>query len=94
MGEASIPSEVAEHIDFVAGLSEFFTDEKSKAEMYPHPQAKLTGPPQNDIIVTPSVLKNYYNIPLDMKVNNSGNYQGIAAFSDMFSVGALDVNFY
>ena len=45
--------------------------------------------PKNDIVVIPSVLKNYYNIPEDLAVSNSKNLQGIAAFSDYFSLGAL-----
>jgi len=44
---------------------------------------------QDDILVTPSVIRSYYQIPAGQKSSNPANFQGIAAFDDYYSAGAL-----
>ena len=93
MGDATLPKELAVHVDLICGLSEFFDGERTRTAMFPAPEkisaSQMKNAPQYDIYVTPSVLKNYYNIPTDMVVTNSSYVQGIAAFDDYFSMGAL-----
>jgi hypothetical protein len=92
MGDAALPIKLAEHVDLISGLSEFFDDKTTRNLMYPKAEqnpSKVKNSPQYDIFVTPSLLKTYYNIPSDLVVTNSTNIQGIAAFTDYFSLGAL-----
>ncbi|KYQ88348.1 peptidase S8 and S53 domain-containing protein [Tieghemostelium lacteum] len=88
-GSASVPTELLDHIDFVIGLSEFF-DHNLKI---PHYDVKTNYDNSdlvtNDILITPQILKSYYQVPSDAKGTQSNNYQGIAAFTDYFSMGAL-----
>eukprot|EP01027_Heterolobosea_sp_BB2_P016835 GEZU01023910.1.p1 GENE.GEZU01023910.1~~GEZU01023910.1.p1 ORF type:complete len:661 (-),score=241.97 GEZU01023910.1:189-1946(-) len=98
LGELLIPNEIVKHVDFVAGLSEFMDNTRLK----PVALGKLTAskglttplrPRRNaasDAIITPAVLKQFYNVPVDLVANNTENLQGIAAFSDYFSMGALE----
>jgi len=98
-GKASVPSRLAKHIDFIAGLSEFFlTDSETKlasnvatfnSKIKVNPAEKRFFNPQTDLIITPSILKSYYNVPSDLVGSNKSNLQGIAAFEDYFSLGAL-----
>eukprot|EP01098_Paradermamoeba_levis_P012911 TRINITY_DN575_c0_g2_i1.p1 TRINITY_DN575_c0_g2~~TRINITY_DN575_c0_g2_i1.p1 ORF type:complete len:436 (+),score=154.63 TRINITY_DN575_c0_g2_i1:139-1446(+) len=44
----------------------------------------------DDVLVTPSVIRSYYQIPANQKSTYSTNSQGIAAFDDYFSSGALE----
>jgi tripeptidyl-peptidase-1 len=96
-GSASVPSSVAKYVDFVAGISELFiSDVDSKISdnvaalnfAWPIAAAKTTAP-KDDIVITPSVLKTYYNVPATEVGTQTNNLQGIAAFTDYFSMGAL-----
>lgn len=84
MGKASVPSSLAGHVDLVAGISEMFGPKDVRTD-YSRAQASTT-----DIVITPSVLRTYYNVPADLQVTNPSNLQGIAAFADYYSTGALD----
>jgi hypothetical protein len=81
-GEATVPSAVSAVIDFVAGISELFTGSPIKTNSFHRPKAP------GDVVITPSVLKQYYQVP-NLNATNSQNLQGIAAFQDYFSLGAL-----
>eukprot|EP01116_Phalansterium_solitarium_P016018 TRINITY_DN361_c0_g1_i1.p1 TRINITY_DN361_c0_g1~~TRINITY_DN361_c0_g1_i1.p1 ORF type:complete len:703 (+),score=220.70 TRINITY_DN361_c0_g1_i1:849-2957(+) len=87
MNEASVPVSVAPYVDFVAGISEMFGPD----DVRPHLSQPKTaaGPDASDILITPPVLRSYYNVPEGLVVTNNTNLQGIAAFSDYFSTGAL-----
>jgi subtilase family serine protease len=82
VGEAHIPTELKEDIDFVSGISELIENTRIAPKSYPSP-VEVT----DDQYITPSVLQAYYNVPTTAATNQS-NLQGIAAFSDYFSVGA------
>eukprot|EP01112_Ceratiomyxa_fruticulosa_P010284 TRINITY_DN270_c0_g1_i1.p1 TRINITY_DN270_c0_g1~~TRINITY_DN270_c0_g1_i1.p1 ORF type:complete len:720 (-),score=161.11 TRINITY_DN270_c0_g1_i1:78-2237(-) len=86
IGEASVPNEIIPHIDFIGGLSEFLAD----FHHTPVPFNLAMGV-KDDPIITPSVLFDFYNIVLN--ATNETNIQGIAAFSDYYSAGAL-TNFW
>lgn len=81
-GAAYIPTDLKEHIHFIGGLSELFhnhiTSEYSLSELS-----------STDQPITPLVLQSYYGIPT-IPANNTNNLQGVAAFGDYFSIGALN----
>ncbi|GAM25824.1 hypothetical protein SAMD00019534_089990, partial [Acytostelium subglobosum LB1] len=87
VGAVSLPAWTTEHIDFVTGLTEF-VEKRSKQDNYAatHFDHVEFG---DDILITPSVLKSYYDVPSNVTGTQSNNYQGIAAFTDYFSMGAL-----
>jgi len=90
VGSATIPAELAVHIDLIAGISEFFTEKQDSVSYSLGEMKKPENLKQrNDILVTPSILKNYYNVPLSLVGTNPKTVQGIAAFNDYFSLGAL-----
>lgn len=80
-GFAHIPTELVEVVDFVAGISELIDD--SRHRPVEHVRA------DDDQLITPAILKAYYGIPLNQTGTSDSNLQGIAAFSDYFSYGAL-----
>jgi subtilase family serine protease len=83
-GTATVPKEFGKHIEFIAGLSELFVG--STEAQIPTPQKKTREPSPT---IVPSLLKTYYNVPPSLKGTNPKNIQGIAAFNDEFSLGAL-----
>ncbi|EGG23826.1 hypothetical protein DFA_05962 [Cavenderia fasciculata] len=96
-GDASLPTELAQHVDFVVGISEFIEDKKfteaiketlSALESKPS-VAKNLKAPAGGPTMTPSVIKSYYGVPSNLKATNQESYQMIAAFNDFFSLGAL-----
>lgn len=96
LGKASVPSYLAEHIDFVAGISEFFSHDLDKeinsavaSFTTSKPKAVQKKAAQDDIVITPPVLKKYYKVNATLGVQSSNILQGIAAFTDYFSMGAL-----
>jgi subtilase family serine protease len=86
-GEASVPAEVAQEIEFVAGLSEFIEDRLQAMAHRPR-RARSRAPSAPDPEVTPALLRQYYQVPNE--VVNASTRQGIAAFNDYFSMGALE----
>jgi len=91
MGDVTIPKRIARHVDFVAGLTELWSGSPVIPASFPSdifaPNTKSREPSQ-DLVITPSVLRSYYNVP-SYTCTNSQNGQGIAAFQDYFSIGAL-----
>eukprot|EP01112_Ceratiomyxa_fruticulosa_P013379 TRINITY_DN3762_c0_g1_i5.p1 TRINITY_DN3762_c0_g1~~TRINITY_DN3762_c0_g1_i5.p1 ORF type:complete len:699 (-),score=146.51 TRINITY_DN3762_c0_g1_i5:100-2196(-) len=85
-GEASVPNHIADDIDFVVGLSEFLADAHHTPVKSSSPNRANLG---SDPVVVPSVLEDYYDID-NKNVPPTSNIQGIAAFDDFFSKGALD----
>ncbi len=99
IGSLHVPSHLAQYIDFVAGLSEFFLNDNEyqlkdnmailKSTININAAKPKAAPPKNDIVITPQVLKEYYNVPSGLEGSSPLNIQGIAAFNDYFSEGAL-----
>eukprot|EP01133_Synstelium_polycarpum_P015353 gene15353-18212_t len=91
VGPSSLPTDLLDHVDFVTGLSEFV--EKPKVQGAHSINKNYVASSDNklgdDILITPQVLKGYYNVPSSAVGTQSTNLQGIAAFSDFFSMGAL-----
>lgn len=87
-GEATVPDRVAPHVHFIAGISELVVPRGDIKPHFVQRQGPGAAAPM-DILVTPAVLRNYYNVPADLQGTNSTNLQGIAAFDDYFSDGAL-----
>jgi len=85
LGDANIPAHLAEDIDFVAGISELITPAKKPATFEPDVFTQVSD---DDGIITPEVLLNYYSVEFPNETSSS-NLQGIAAFTDYFSLGAL-----
>jgi hypothetical protein len=89
MGEATLPNKLAQHVELIAGLSEFIGDKNTKVDLaFPKSKSTRVGA-KYDVDVTPQLLKEYYGIPAGLNVTNSTNLQGIAAFDDYFSIGSL-----
>jgi subtilase family serine protease len=86
LGQITVPNELHPYIDFIVGISEFIDFESTKYKLYNSNRNLLN----NDIAITPSILREYYNVPSSKIATNSTNLQGIAAFVDFFSLGALD----
>jgi len=86
-GDATIPEHIHNHLDLIAGMSEFITDKVEPMIHRPRTHKKAAAP--GDILITPSLVKSYYGIPATLAGSNSASYQGIAAFDDYFSLGAL-----
>jgi hypothetical protein len=89
-GEASVPAEVAQEIEFVAGLSEFIEDRLQAMAHRPR-RARSRAPSAPDPEVTPALLRQYYQVPNE--VVNASTRQGIAAFYDYFSMGFFFFDF-
>ncbi|EGC36711.1 hypothetical protein DICPUDRAFT_46984 [Dictyostelium purpureum] len=85
-GPAYLPKEIANSIDFVTGISELID---SKVKTPHHDRKDYDASVGDDILITPNVLKHYYNVPTSVIGHDPNNLQGIAAFTDYFSVGAL-----
>ena len=92
---ATIPEELKEHVEFVAGISEFFLSDAAanfdanKAVFNVRSEAPERKVSATDPVVTPALLKQYYNVSSDLVATNPNNIQGIAAFTDYFSLGAF-----
>ncbi|EFA77524.1 peptidase S8 and S53 domain-containing protein [Heterostelium album PN500] len=91
-GRAYIPFDLAEHIDFIVGLSEFIEDPKMNIQTIPGAKKPVRANARKaaDLTITPAVIKNYYGVPASQVATNDANYQSIAAFGDYFSMGALN----
>jgi len=93
-GAISVPASAHEHIDFIAGATELFTG-RPKAYSYGPFANKKVSPQKHtrqynrDIDVTPDLLRQFYNVPPTLVGTNKKNLQGIAAFNDFYSEGAL-----
>lgn len=97
-GVVTLPKNLAKHVDLVTGLSEFFKTH------FRNPSSKKVVDPQanvlhavatslgatTDPLITPSLLRQHYNVSINAGTN-SNSYQGIAAFDDYFSSGALQL---
>jgi subtilase family serine protease len=100
-GDASVPSHIFDHIQLITGLSELFSGQTKFSPQTVNTFASLTKPSSSqqqkqkvkaddqDILITPSVLRSYYQIPEGQKGSMDSNSQSIAAFDDYFSIGAL-----
>ncbi|PRP76979.1 hypothetical protein PROFUN_14713 [Planoprotostelium fungivorum] len=82
-GDVSVPHSISSHVDFIAGLTELFTG-SSQAKSYGRAPRQ-----EQEIIITPELLRAYYKVPNNLVGKNPNNLQGIAAFNDFFSEGAL-----
>lgn len=84
-GDARVPAHLLNDIDFVVGLSELIdSDARRKPKHTCEGAVSAT-----DNFITPAILKTYYGIPAGLTGNNQAS-QGIAAFTDYFSMGALE----
>jgi subtilase family serine protease len=82
VGAAHIPTSLMEHVDFVAGISELIDDTRIAPKVAEKPH-------DDDVVITPSILQAYYQIPAGSNATNPKTTQAIAAFSDYYSAGAL-----
>eukprot|EP01116_Phalansterium_solitarium_P012022 TRINITY_DN2795_c0_g2_i1.p1 TRINITY_DN2795_c0_g2~~TRINITY_DN2795_c0_g2_i1.p1 ORF type:complete len:745 (+),score=248.03 TRINITY_DN2795_c0_g2_i1:94-2235(+) len=87
-GDASVPAGLAPYVHFVAGISELAMPKHFRHQLV-HRNVTASPEPTYDITITPTVLRNYYNVPANLFGTNRTNLQGIAAFNDFYSAGAL-----
>ena len=85
LGEVRIPASLKGDVEMIFGLSEFFTDVKYQPQYHRSPRQEAAADP----LITPSVLRDFYNVPQDLIPRNSSVTQSIAAFTDYYSDGAL-----
>jgi len=84
-GSLYVPHHIAQHIDFIVGLSELIDTSTLKYKAF-HSR-EVGSAPSNDI-VTPQVLREFYDIE---ETSSSGEgSQSIAAFNDYYSEGAFE----
>eukprot|EP00026_Physarum_polycephalum_P003429 Phypoly_transcript_03440.p1 GENE.Phypoly_transcript_03440~~Phypoly_transcript_03440.p1 ORF type:complete len:705 (+),score=87.98 Phypoly_transcript_03440:71-2185(+) len=88
-GFAQVPEVLLNDIDFVVGLSELIDSDARHAPKYSSCADSEFGADVTDNFITPAILKQYYGIPTGLAGTNAAS-QGIAAFSDYFSFGALE----
>lgn len=84
-GDATVPVDVFEHIDFVAGVSELWHGRHKRSK-----RSKSVSESDGDIQVTPEVLRAYYNVPTGERNDSPENSQAVGAFDDYFSQEALE----
>lgn len=95
-GVATVPVEVAEHVDFVMGISELWRgrSQMGNSRRAHHNQVRdavdLKVQDALDLKVTPQLLRTYYNVPEDeTNASPEKNLQAVIAFDDYYSEGAL-----
>ncbi|KAN0023173.1 hypothetical protein ACTFIU_011336 [Dictyostelium citrinum] len=87
VGDASIPINVFNKIDLILGLSDFIEDNKMSESIRKSREDVVSS----QLSISPQVLKDYYGIPNGTIGTNSKNSQSIGAFSDYYSLGALEM---
>eukprot|EP00947_MAST-08B_sp_MAST-8B-sp1_P003109 g3109.t1 len=92
-GRATLPAAVATHVSLVGGLSEGWEGSAWKrANIVANQRTQSSngnGDDDNDLKVTPQLLRSFYDIPEDEANASPDNYQCVAAFNDYFSNEAL-----
>ncbi|KAN0025094.1 hypothetical protein ACTFIV_009510 [Dictyostelium citrinum] len=87
IGAASIPINIFNKIDLILGLSDFIEDNKMSESIRKSREDVVSS----QLSISPQVLKDYYGIPNGTIGTNSKNSQSIGAFSDYYSLGALEM---
>lgn len=85
-GKLMIPEKIHSLIDMITGISELYDMPSRKNVVNDRKKETVTT---GDTPITPSVLREFYNIPESDINTASENYQCIAAFSDYFSDDAF-----
>jgi len=81
---ARIPSDVAEHVSYILGVSEFTLP----ISYGRHGVKRNVAPRANEPQITPAVLTSSYGIP-SVVASQSSNKQAVAAFVDFYNDAAL-----
>ncbi|PRP81270.1 hypothetical protein PROFUN_04505 [Planoprotostelium fungivorum] len=92
--QMSLPPHLHSVIDIITGITDLFS---IKPNVFVRESEDEDGDGDDDedqevidpTVVTPHLLRHWYGIPNDLAGNNSLNSQGLFAFNDYYSAGAL-----
>ena len=99
IGTLSLPESIADGVEFVTGLGQFFNFRERQVRFYDAVQEPTVsdngsgcpGKEGQNCFITPFTLRSLYNVSKDMEVGSAKTSVGVAEFSGNFAISDTDL---